>query len=231
MGAVDAIGDFSREMKDHCSSFFSAMEKCEDEEDRLDLEDELTRFMKKTEREVQSYKKTFPAPDFNFKGIENYVLASYNVKQEEMKAFSAFYISLYDDLEETMDWMNEMLETHDYSKTYKDIIDMNLNGMSYSINAFYYGYLGSLSLLPKSARKTHYEMAKKWKSFPNGTPLDLSQEEYEQFQMNEINRYQEEISKYGEQVNYEERRVNELEKQIEELDKKMEGYGMGATNN
>ena len=79
--------------------------------------------------------------------------------------------------------------------------------------------------------RTHYEMAKKWKNFPNGTPLDLSQEEYEQFQMNEINRYQEEISKYGEQVNYEERRVNELEKQIEELDKKMEGYGMGATNN
>lgn len=90
--------------------------------------------------------------------------------------------------------------------------------MTYSINAFYYGYLGSLSLLPKGARKFHYEVAKKWKNFPNGTPLDLSQEEYEQFQAYEMNRYQEEVNNYGAQVNYEERRLDELEERLDQLE-------------
>ena len=89
--------------------------------------------------------------------------------------------------------------------------------MTYSINAFYYGYLGSISLLPKKSRKSHYELSKKWKTFPNGTPLDLSQEEYEQFQLYEINRYEDEVAKYGAQVNYEERKLKNLEKQIDEL--------------
>ena len=164
----------------------------------------------------------FPAPAFDFNRAENYVLACYGIKQEELKAFSTFYLSLYDDLNETIGTLQEMIEMHNYSTEYKDIVNMNLNVMTYAINGFYYGYLGCLSLLPKDARKTHYELAKKWKNFPNGTPLDLSQEEYDQFQAYEINKYQEEVDKYGTQVNYEERKLNELEKQVDELNNAIE---------
>lgn len=149
--------------------------------------------------------------------MENYVLAYYGIKQEELKAFSSFYLSLYDDLTETTIKLKEMIASHEYSREYKDAVHLDLSCMIYTINAFYYGYLGSISLLPKSVRNLHYELAKKWKNFPNGTPLDLSQEEYEQFQAYEINRLEEEIEKYGAQVNYEERKLNELEKQIDEL--------------
>jgi hypothetical protein len=51
-----------------------------------------------------------------------------------------------------------------------------------------------MSLLPKSAREKHFELAKKWTQFPNGTPLDLSQEEYEGFQMKEMAMCEEEIN-------------------------------------
>jgi cell division septum initiation protein DivIVA len=60
-------------------------------------------------------------------------------------------------------------------------------------------------------------LASGWKSFPNGTPLDLSQKEYEQFQIQEINRYKEEVEKYGAKVNYEEQKLEDLEKQIDQL--------------
>lgn len=217
MGAVDAIGDYRKDMMDYSSSFFSAMEKSRDEEDKKELEKEFSETLKKINKDIQYYKKTFPAPEFELNRIEKYVLAFYGVKQEELNAFSAFYLTLYDDLEETSDLLKELIASHEYTREYKDIVEQNLTCMTYSINAFYYGYLGSISLLPKNSRKSHYELSKKWKTFPNGTPLDLSQEEYEQFQLYEINRYENEVAKYGAQVNYEERKLNDLEKQIDEL--------------
>ena len=218
MFAVDAIGDFRQDLSDCSNSFFNAMEKSKDEEEKKELEEEMMMSLKKIEKDIRHYKNTFPAPNFNITGTENYVLAYYGVKQEELKTFSTWYLSIYEDIEETTELLRGMLDSHNYSTTYKDAVNMNLACMGYNINAFYYAYLGSLSLFPKSARKTHYEMAKKWKNFPNGTPLDLPQEEYEQFQVYEINRLNEGVEKYGAQVNFEERKLNELEKQLEELE-------------
>lgn len=99
----------------------------------------------------------------------------------------------------------------------RNSVNLDLNCIHYSINSFYYGYLGLVSLFPKSSREYHYKLASGWKSFPNGTPLDLSQKEYEQFQIQEINRYKEEVEKYGAKVNYEEQKLEDLEKQIDQL--------------
>ena len=218
MGGVEAIADFRQEMSEQSASFFAAMDKCKSMEERQKLEGELMAYLKKAGKNLQSYKKNIPAPDFEMKGLENYVLAYYGVKQEELKALSTYYLTLYDDIEDIASGLQEMVENHSYEKEYKDAVLLRLRCMTYSINAFYYGYLGSLSLLPKGARKFHYEVAKKWKNFPNGTPLDLSQEEYEQFQAYEMNRYQEEVNNYGAQVNYEERRLDELEERLDQLE-------------
>ena len=94
---------------------------------------------------------------------------------------------------------------------------LNLNCLQYSINAFYYGYLGMVSLFPKSSREYHYKLSNGWKSFPNGTPLDLSQEEYEQFQAHEMNCYKEDMEKFGAEVNYEEQKLEDLEAQLDQL--------------
>lgn len=217
MVAVDAIGDFRREISDYSSSFFAAMEKSKDEEEKKELEEEMMKSLKKIGNDITYYKNTFPAPNFDFDGTENYILAFYGVKREELKAFSSLYLSFYDDLEEMTDKLKDMIALHEYSRDYKDAVSLDLLCMTYAINTFYYGYLECLSLLPKGARKAHYEMAKKCKNFPNGISLDLSQEEYKQFQTYEINRLNEEVEKYGAQVNYEERRLFELEKQIKEL--------------
>ena len=222
MGAVDAIGDFRRDLLEYSDSFFKAMDKCKDEAEERDLESELLRSINKIEKDVKQYKITFPAPNFDLTNIESYILANYDINQDELNAFPVFYLSLYDDIEGTIETLKEMIASHDYSRAYRESVSLDLTCMTYAINSFYYGYLGCLSLLPKSARKVHYELAKKWRNFPNGTPLDLSQEEYEQFQAYEVNRYEEEVSKYGNQVNYEERRLNELENQVEQLQNAIE---------
>ena len=50
MGAVEAIADFRRELSDNSSSFFAAMEKCTDKEEKKELEAELTQSLKKRRR-------------------------------------------------------------------------------------------------------------------------------------------------------------------------------------
>lgn len=217
MGTVDLIGNTRADISSTCESFFAAMAKCNDKEEQTDRENEMLAVIKKSEKEIQKYKENFPAPDFSLQGVEQYVLAYYNINQEELQAFSLFYASFYDDFDDLFTLLNEIIKDHDYSVMNKNRVSMNLNCIQYSINAFYYGYLGFVSLFPKSAREYHYKLAGGWKSFPNGTPLDLSQEEYEQFQAHEINCYKDEVAKYGAVVNYEEQRLDDLEEQIDQL--------------
>ena len=217
VGTVDMLGDIRKDIGNSCQSFFNAIAKCKDDADRKELEEELLAVVSKNEKDVQKYKEMFPAPDFNLKGVEQYVLAYYNINQEELQAFSLFYSTFYDDYDELMALVREVVDSHDYLVMNRNRVTMNLNCIQYSINAFYYGYLGLVSLFPKSSREYHYKLASGWKSFPNGTPLDLSQEEYEQFQAHEINCYKEEVAKYGAEVNYEEQKLEELENQIDQL--------------
>lgn len=217
VGTVDMIGDVNKEIGNSCQSFFERMAKCKDEADKRELEEELHASINKNEKNLQRYKEMFPAPDFSLQGVEQYVLAYYEINQEELQAFSLFYSSFYDDFDDLISLINEMIETHDYSASNRNRVTMSVNCIQYSINAFYYGYLGMVSLFPKSSREYHYKLSGGWKSFPNGTPLDLSQEEYEQFQAHEINCYKEEVAKFGAKFNYEEEKLEALEEQIDQL--------------
>ena len=217
VGAVDLLGDIRKDFSNNCQSFFTAIAKCKDEAEQKELEDDFLAFIQKNEKDIQKYKETYPAPDFSLQGTEQYVLAYYNINQEELQAFSLLYSSFYDDFDDLVEILKIMLDEHDYSVSYQKKVNMELNCMQYSINSFYYGYLGLVSLFPKSARENHYKLANSWKSFPNGTPLDLPQEEYEQFQIHEINFYKEEVEKFGVEVNNEEQRLEELEQQIDQL--------------
>lgn len=216
-GTVDLLGNIRKDISNNCQSFFTAVAKCKDETEQKELEDDFLTFIQRNEKDIEKYKETFPAPDFSLQGVEQYVLDYYNINQEELQAFSLYYASFYDDFDELMALITEIVDTHDYSAKSGNRVIMNLNCIQHSINAFYYGYLGLVSLFPKSAREYHYKLANGWKSFPNGTPLDLPQEEYEQFQAHEINCYKEEVEKFGDVVNYEDQKLEELEKQVDQL--------------
>ena len=218
-GTVDLLGNIRKDISNNCQSFFTAVAKCKDETEQKELEDDFFTFIQRNEKDIEKYKETFPAPDFSLQGVEQYVLDYYNMNQEELQAFSLYYASFYDDFDELMALITEIVDTHDYSAKSGNRVIMNLNCIQHSINAFYYGYLGLVSLFPKSAREYHYKLANGWKSFPNGTPLDLPQEEYEQFQAHEINCYKEEVEKFGDVVNYEDQKLEELEKQVDQLKK------------
>lgn len=217
MGVVDEINDICKNVGENSTSFFSALSKNTNEVDRHEMEADMIAFLNKTEKDIQVYKKSYPTPDFNLNGIETYVLAFYGITQEDLSGFSIYFVSFFDDAENIIAFSRGMVDSHNYSTDNKDMLSTNLNCISYSINAFYYGYLGCLSLFPKSTRKTHYEMAKKWKHYPNGVPLDLPQEEYERFMEYENNRLEKELDKMDVRINYEERKLNDIEKQIEQL--------------
>lgn len=213
MSAVDALNDIRQNLEETSSVFFSAVSNARSAEEQTNLEREFEAFLKKVEKDVLVYQKSVPVPEFNINGVESYVLAFYDVKQEELKGFAMYYNSLYDDFDNAISFMRKIISMHDYSEGFSDAAKMETQVMSYSINAFYYAYLGCLSLLPKASRSTHYELSKKWRHFPNGTPLDLSQEEYEQFQAIEMNHMNDIIYKMAAQVQYEEQKLRDLERQ------------------
>lgn len=121
-------------------------------------------------------------------------MAYYKTEKEELNAFSTYYESMLDDMGKLNLQVKDVVGKETYSQIDLDALSTRISAYQHYLNGFYYGYLGSLSLFPKSARKVHFDMAKKWTSFPNGTPLDLAQEEYEQFQMKELEMIQEELN-------------------------------------
>ena len=218
MNVIEMLGEDCNDLNEEMLSFFKLIDKAKNAEERSEAEHDILKVVEKTEKQTSYYRKTIPDPSFNFNSIENYVLAYYNIHQEELDAFSMFYASVFDDMEELCQTVREIIDTHRYSQLERDRFATDVSCFGYSLNAYYYGYIGCLSLLPKTARKEHFEMAKKWKCFPNGVPFDLAQEEYEQFQMLEIAHYEEAAERFHATVNYEERKLNEIEERLDVLE-------------
>ena len=220
MNALDLLGEDCKSLNNELSAFYIVIDKSDSEEDKLDAEKDLEKVIGKTEKSVVNLHKTFPAPIFNFNSMENYVLAYYKIETEELNAFTKYYETMFDDIDNLTMVIRDMIGNHTYSQLERDNVSTGINYFNHSLNALYYGYLGSVSLLPRSARKTHYEMAKKWKCFPNGTPLDLAQEEYEQFQMQEMAKCEEELNHLNAVVNYEECQLDNMERRLDNLERK-----------
>ena len=214
MSTMALLNDDCVSLKDEVTAFYKTIDKSQNKDERHEAEANLSKAIDKIEKSVKVLHKSFPAPKFTFNNFENYVLAYYKIESAELNAFSTYYVSMFDDVDNLIMASREMIENHTYSQIERDNLLVGFNYFSHSLNAFYYGYLGSMSLLPKSARKTHFEMAKKWRCFPNGTPLDLTQEEYEQFQMQEIAKSEEEMNALRAAVNYEDRSLDEIIEKI-----------------
>lgn len=211
MGAVDLISDIRESIESFSKSFFVKAKSAQSKEELMEHEGEMKSFLKVTQKDIDAVRKAYPAPKFNLNTLDHYILSFYNFNPEELQGFNAYYSSFYDDLDGLVSLLNDAIETHDYSSdVYEELVDLNLQSMSYCINSFYYAYLGSLSLLPKSSWKKHYELSRKWRYYPNGTPLGLTQDEYEQFQAQEMNRLQELLSKMEGLVKYREIKLQEM---------------------
>ena len=207
MSSVDGLNDIRINLNNTFSAFSSAILRASTDEERYDLEEDMNNFLKKTEKDIVISSKTTPPPNFTVSEIETYLLGYYGIRQEELKAFSTYYTSLYADFDDVISSIKDMISAHEYSSNQFDFVKANLQMIEHSINFFYYAYLESLSLFPKSARSKHNELSKIWRHYPNGTPLDLTQEEYEQFQATELNRIDDILYNLSGKVNYEEQRI------------------------
>lgn len=218
MSTMSLLYDECEDVKDELETFYKAIDKASDEEDKADIEEGMRHTIDKHVKELNHLKSAMPAPEFKFNSLESYLLAYRDIDKEDLQGFPMFYESMFKGMDDLYESIYYAMDRHEYSRLNKEDISIHLKTIEYSLNGFYYAYLGSLSQLPKSSRKTHFEMAKKWTHFPNGTPLDLSQEEYEQFQMQEMKRLDEEISRYGTALNYEDQRLEELGQRLDELE-------------
>lgn len=193
MDVMDNLGKDCKELETGLSTLYNSVSSG-DTLKRTNAEKDLMKSIDDSDKNVATYRKMSPPPVFEFNSIENYVLAYYKTEKMELDAFSTFYGSMLDDMENLNENVKEMVKRGTYTQVERDGVTTLIGGYKHYMNAFYYGYLGSLSLLPKSSRKMHFDMAQKWTSFPNGTALDLTQEEYVQFQTKEMEMYEEELN-------------------------------------
>jgi len=198
MDVMDNLGKDCKSLKSELSTLYNYNGNTADTLNKSKAKMDLLRTIDAIEKNLAMYRKTFPAPDFQLNSLEQYVLAYYKVEKEELNAFSAFYNSMLDDMDKLLESVRAETAEETISAIGQGELTTKVSGFQHYLNAFYYGYLGSLSLLPKSARKMHFDIAKKWTSFPNGTALDLTQEEYEQFQTKEMAIYEEELEQQKE---------------------------------
>lgn len=220
MNVMELIGEDYKDLKTYMDKFFKTIDMAKNDEDRGFAEKNLMLAIDTYAKNLKRYKEDYPAPVFDYNNFELYLLSDYGVTKSELSAFSAFYKQMMSDMDDLHEEIKTLIDSKDYSQYNKDVIATKVDCFGYPLAAMYYGYLGSLSMLPKSARTTHFEMAKKWKAFPNGTPLDLTQEEYEQFQMQEMSKYDEAIHNMLDEVTYEDYKLQQMEQQLNELEKK-----------
>ena len=194
MNTLALVESDRRDLQEALTCFFSALDEAKEQQQREEAEKNLLKQNDAVKKNLASYRKAFPAPTFTFNSIEHYILAYYKIKMEELNAFSVGYENMYDTMDDICKTIDEMVKEKSYSPVEKAQLNIKVSCMGHFMHAFYYGYLGEMSLLPKAARKTHFELEKKWTQFPNGTPLGLSQEEYEGFQMKEMAQCEEEMN-------------------------------------
>ena len=65
---------------------------------------------------------------------------------------------------------------------------------------------------------------------PNGTPLGLTDAEYESFQQNEMTRMEDELKLLENSQNYEEAKMDEMERQLELLDQRAQAIEEAIQN-
>ena len=195
MDVMDDAGRDCKKLQEGLAAFYAVIDQTADEQQKSKAIKDLQKVIEGNARNLAVYRKNNPAPVFHFNSLESYILAYYKSEREELAAFSAFYDTMLDDMGNLNEAVAAMIDEGAYSPIERDGIATSLSGYQHSMNAFYYGYLATLSLFPRSSIKMHFDMSRKWTCFPNGTPLGLTQEEYEQFQTKEMELYQEELQR------------------------------------
>lgn len=193
MNTMNLLNSDERDLNKDFEVFLKSIDVAKTKQDTTKAEDDFETSIAIFEKNMKSYRPAFNL-SFEVSALEAWLLSYYKIEREELRSFASYYDQMFNISEEQVNVFREFLKNHSYSDKDRAVMKIQFSNHNHSMNAFYYGYLGAMSLLPQSARKDHYQLARKWDTFPNGIPLDLSQEEYEQFQMNEFYRLEQEVN-------------------------------------
>ena len=229
MGTLDQLADISHDLETSVDKFFSKVPKA-DTETALVLKDNLMADLERTEKEVARLYQKFPEPEFRITSLQNAVLGFRSIDKEELEAFPVLYGTMFEDVCDNIDALRELVKEHEYGEMSEKAFRTRFHCFQYNLNALYYAYMQQLSHFPKSCLKTHHELSSKWRCYPNGTPLGLTDAEYESFQQNEMTRMEDELKLLENSQNYEEAKMDEMERQLELLDQRAQAIEKAIQN-
>ena len=221
MATLDLLADVNSELETSVHKFFDKALRA-NKENMVDLEKDLLLALDKAEKDADRYLKNFPPPHFEFSTLQGIILNFQGVERDELEGFSIYYQAMYDDFKDVISSARLYMEEKEYTTTSLNFLDAGFHSFQYSLNGLYYAYIQQLSAMPQTCRKTHLQLSGKWCHYPNGVPFGLSNEEYNNFMLQELNRAEAEINKIGSSIYYEEQMLDDMDRQLSDLERRAE---------
>lgn len=220
MGVVSLLGDVNANLYKDWNEFYR---KKNDKDNPVRIAERksmmyqtLEHYQKETER-LRAQK----APVFELSDYRTFLLGLYNVNTIELQAFTQYYHLLFDAIDDAIDFLRSVLDDDTANSYSQKMAEVHFEGFQYMLNALYYDYLEFMSLLPSKALEVHKKLAPQWKHYPNGTPMNLSREEYERFQEKEMNKYDDLLRSVQKSNNQAESDVEDLQHRLDNIEDMM----------
>lgn len=226
MATLDLLADVNTDLEESVHYYFDKAPSAS-QEDLEVFNKNLIASLDKAEMETDRYLKNFPPPQFDITPLQSIILKFRGIEKEELEGFPVFYQSMFDDMKDHISNIHMFMDQQNLAQSTLTNLEVGFHCFRYSLNALYYAYIQQLSAFPKECRKTHNQLSGKWKNYPNGIPFGLSNEEYDNFQMQEMARMEAELMKLNSIANYEEQQLDEIDEQLKDLDRRAKALEEG----
>lgn len=221
MGVMNLLGTDNSNLQQEWERFCEGYEGTQDTVKLRILKDDMYQAINHYRNEVNKLYLGQGKPYFEINEYRTFLLGLYDTNVAELDAFCQTYQAMFDDLNHQFDFIQDKLDRNDFSKLSLMMVDLNFRGFQHSLNSFYYGYMEFISLLPQDALELHRQIVTEWNCLPNGIGLNLSKEEYEQFQKKEMNEFENLIKETEIEIVKQESDLNELEEKLERIEEKI----------
>lgn len=194
METINQLAGINQDIKQDWDDFFRLLLSAQTPQRLQDLQNGMLASLGHHEESVKTLQAALPYSDFRYSDYKAFLLSLYNIDVAELQASATYTGSMFDDLFNNIDFIrNSIGNINAQNILNKSMIDNNFVCYQSASDAFYYGYMELMSLMPQKSRANYEKFSVHWGHISHAVPLSLSAAEYQQMQQREFNKMEQAI--------------------------------------
>ena len=177
MGGVDMLASDNNDLKQY---WFDYKTRKITAQEMLELLD----FKERQLRDLVQQNKLY---DISLSEYHKFLVMLHGIDGAELDVLNPYYEDYFLEHSANIAAIRQAVIIGDKSIPTEKTIDVNFDLFMHNVYAGYYAYLEFMSLLPKAAQKSYWQIGDKMENMPNGVGLNHTKEEFNQFVSREIN--------------------------------------------